>query len=106
MNINPGKMDKKITIFQRKEKRVNGFPTGEKTTVRTCYASFRRISGTEKMQAGIDVAEERARFLCRYSSIQITPQMQVEYAGDIYDIVFVNDYEDKHEYIEIQAKKG
>ena len=106
MNVNPGELDKKIIIFKKLEERdENAFPVGKKEIIRKCWATFHRMSGSEKMAAGIDIAEERCRFLCRYSEKNITPQMFIRYKDDIYNIVFVNDYEDSHEYIEIHARK-
>lgn len=106
MNIDPGKFDKKIVIYAKSdEKDSDGFRTGEKTDAKTVWASFSRLSGTEKMKAGIDLAEEKVRFLCRYRA-GITAGMFVEYAGAVYNIIFANDYGDRHKYMEIVAQKG
>ena len=57
------------------------------------------------MQAGIDLAEEKVRFLCRYRS-WIHAGMFIEYSGTVYNIIFVNDYGDDHRYMEVIAEKG
>lgn len=107
MNINPGKLTKRITIFKKPNKQdAEGFVENGREIVRECYASFKRLSGNEKLQAGVDMAEEKVRFLCRYSPVEITPRMFIEYKGDIYNIIFVNDYNDAHQYIEIQATRS
>lgn len=106
MNVNPGELNKRITIFRMTEERdSDALPAGKEEKVRECWASFHRMSGSEKMAAGIDMAKESCRFLCRYSDKVITPQMFIRYNKNIYNIVFVNDYEDSHEYIEIHARR-
>lgn len=109
MNVNPGKLDKRISIVLNTvsdEKDEDGFPIGEKKEIiRSCWASFKRTSGTEKAKAGKELSETECRFLIRWTSVLIDTGMQVEYAGENYDILFVNDYEDSHEYMEIWCKK-
>jgi len=106
MNIDPGKLDKRIFFCEKsEEKDKDGFRTGEKKNKKVVWASFKRLSGSEKMNAGIDLSEEKVRFLCRFRS-WIHTGMYIEYAGTVYNIVFVNDYGDIHQYMEIIAEKG
>lgn len=106
MNIDPGKFNKKITVYEKSDKKDSeGFRTGERINIKNVWASFKRLSGSEKMQAGIDLAEEKVRFLCRYRS-WIHAGMFIEYSGTVYNIIFVNDYGDDHRYMEVIAEKG
>jgi SPP1 family predicted phage head-tail adaptor len=73
----------------------------EEKIIRSPWAKFTRTSGTETVKANADFGEIKARFLVRYSPTLIDRKMVVKYNGDIYNIVYVNDYEDGHEYIEI-----
>lgn len=45
-----------------------------------------------------------ARFLIRYTSTAISRKMLVLYRGDRYEITYINDYGDSHEFMEIIAK--
>lgn len=109
MNINPGELNKKITIVLNgisQEKDADGFPVKvENEEVRSCWASFKRTSGTEKVKAGREMAETECRFLVRQTSTVIDTSMQIKYAGDTYNILYTNDYNDSHEYMEIWCRK-
>ena len=107
MFVNPGKLNKKIVIFKKSGKKdKDGFPLDEREIVRSAWASFRRTTGSEKMTAGTDIADVRARFLVRTTDAEITTNMFIEYKGEVYNIVFANDYNDSGEYTEIWVRKG
>lgn len=103
MNINPGELNKKIVIALIETiKDGDGFGSYEIEVVkRSAWAKFTRTSGTETVKANADFGEIKARFLVRYTPLEITRKMFVRYNGKKYEIVYVNDYEDKNEYIEI-----
>ena len=102
MNVNPGELKKRIQIIQKKEtQNQNGFPKNEEVIVKKCRASFKRTSGTEVAKANADFSDIKARFMIRYTSTKITRKMIVRYNGTDYNIVYLNDYNDSHEYIEI-----
>ena len=61
-------------------------------------------SGTTLVKAGADFAEERVRFLIRYTAREITTKMYVRYRGSRYDIEYVNDYGDGHEFMELWCR--
>src|SRR5574344_567811 len=106
MNVNPGDFNKKITIFSEiKTKDADNFDVVTETVIREPNASFNRISGTEKVKAGLEVGTTTARFLIRKKAgVNITKKMKIRYASDVYNIKFVNDYQDSHEYEEILAE--
>lgn len=106
MQINPGELDKRITIVKGgDETDADGFPVEGRQVVRDCWAKFTRVSGSELDKAGADMGVTKVRFLVRHKP-GIDRKMKVEYAGGIYEITYVNDYEDDHRYQEIWAKEA
>ena len=109
MNVNPGELNKKITIFQEIEgaEDANGFPTkSTENVIRTPWAKVTNKSGTEKIDGGVELTDIRKRFLIRYKpNCTITEDMRIRYAGKEYDILFVNEYGDNKEYIEIWTQR-
>lgn len=104
MNINPGELNKSITIVSKSSgvQNSNGFDTGEsETIVRTCWAKVTNTSGKELTTAGQKLSEAKKRFLVRDNGTEITTAMVLRYAGHEYDIQYVNTYGDNKEYIEI-----
>ena len=104
MNVNPGKLDKRIKIILRTEGILDadGFDTGEVTTViRSCWAQVSNNSGKEVLDSGRKLSEAKKRFLVRDNGTEITAKMIVQYKGHEYDIQYVNTYSDNKEYLEI-----
>lgn len=106
MNVNPGELNKRIEFYAKSATTDgDGFYSDTETLYYSCFAKFSRTSGTEMMKAGADMSEVNARFLIRYPKTKtIIESLVLKYNGNTYEIVFVNDYEDKHEYIEIFTK--
>lgn len=105
MNVDAGELDKRIEIFERKKTYdAAGYETLTEQTVRRCWARFTRQSGRESLTAGADLSTVTVRFLIRASSTSISRLMFVRYAGDIYEITYVNDYSDQREFVEILAE--
>lgn len=106
MNVNPGELNKKITIFEYTETQdEDGYPVRKKNLVHNANASFKRMSGTETVKANADFTTEKVRFLIRYTRKELDRRMFVEYNKKEYEIEYINDYEDAHEYIEIWATR-
>lgn len=102
MNVNPGELNKKISIISKsKTLDPDGYDITTESAVHSCWAKFTRTSGTEMTKANADFAEVKARFLIRYTKAAIDRKMIVRYHGTDYEIVYINDYEDAHEYMEI-----
>jgi SPP1 family predicted phage head-tail adaptor len=105
MQINPGELNKKISIYSKSNGiDSGGFPTNTETLVLSCWAKITRTSGTEIIKANADFADVKIRFLIRYPKAAITREMIVRYGVD-YEIEYVNDYGDAHEYVEIVASR-
>lgn len=113
MNVNPGELDKKIQIqkyapLSQHELEVDseGFPVSRSiVTIRNCWAKFTRQSGSETRRNGSEFAESLQRFLVRWSPKEITTDCWVLYNGKRYDVMFYNDYNDQHEYMEIWTSR-
>ena len=107
MNVNAGELNQRIQIIRYAEER-NGAgylaPAKEPEVVHSCWAKFSRTSGTEAFKAGADFSEIKARFLIRYTRRPIDRKMFVRYRGSDYEIEYINDYGDSHEYMELMCK--
>lgn len=105
MFVQVGGLDKRIQIIRRAETlNANGYPEAQETVVHSCWAKFTQTSGTETFRARADFGEEKVRFLIRYTRKPIDRKMFVRYAGSDYEIQYINDYGDSHEYIEIWCR--
>lgn len=108
MQVDPGKLDKKIKIILRTSGGQDdaGFDVDEpnEVVIRECYAQVTNTSGKELIEGGRELSEAKKRFLVRYTKKKITTQMIIKYAGDEYDIQYVNRWQEHNDYIEIWAE--
>lgn len=101
MNVNPGELRHRVKFV----KVINGtdaegFPIRSESTIYECQAKITQMSGTEKIKSGAEVASSNTRFLIRYTNL-INEDLMIKVGSLYYDIKFINDYEFKHEYIEV-----
>ena len=69
MPVNPGAMNKRISIVKSTTKADgNGYPVILDTVVHTCFAQFSRTSGKEVARENADFGILKCRFLIRYTS--------------------------------------
>lgn len=102
MQVDAGELRDRIQIYRKKSTEdADGYATETLVLVRACSAKFTRMSGGEALRSNSDMADVKARFLVRWSSVPISRKMIVRHAGTDYEIEFINDYEDRHEYQEI-----
>lgn len=107
MNVNPGELNKRIQIFRRAPALdKDGYEPVTEELFHQCAAKFSRTSGTELVKAQADFGEVKCRFLIRHTKKPIHRRMFVRYAGEDYEIVYVNDYEDRHEYTELWCERS
>lgn len=107
MNINPGELNKRITIVRRDTvEDSDGFESEIIEEVRTCWAKFTRKSIKQISESYNEMDLINARFVIRYTTEDIQQGMFVQYNGQFYHIEYVNEYADSHEYIEIGCKEG
>ena len=64
-----------------------------------------RARAEAALRAGADLSEVKVRFLVRWSSAPLDRKMIVRYAGEEYEIEFINDYNDSHEFVELWCTK-
>ena len=106
MEINAGKLNKRIEIIRiEKELDGDGYETVKETVVRRPWAQFSQTSGTELTKANADMSEVMVRFLIRWSSTPMSRKMVVRYAGDDYEIEYINGYGDSREYVELWCRR-
>ena len=113
MHVDAGELNKRIEIVRRDrtKKTPNGYDEITETAVAVdpgvvhrCWAKFTQTSGTELVKANADFGEERVRFLIRWTDRAIDRKMVVRYGGSRYEIEYINDYGDGHQYIELWCK--
>jgi SPP1 family predicted phage head-tail adaptor len=105
MNVNPGEFRQTIHFVKTfNGTNENGYPVKTRETVYTCKAKFSRISGTELIKSNAEFTSVKVRFLIRYTPL-VDRKYIIEYAENDYEIEYINDYEDKHRYIEIIASR-
>lgn len=106
MQINAGRLDKKIRIIRiNRERDADGYEVNTETVVREPWAQFSQTSGTELEKAGADMANVKVRFLIRWSATPISRKMIVRYGGADYEIEYVNGYGDSMEYMELWCSR-
>ena len=107
MYVDPGELNKKIQIVSLSDGETyddEGHPVQDEVVVRECWAKFSSTSGNELIRSGTELSEAKCRFLVRYTSTEITADMVVRYAGDDYNILYVNPFADNRDYLEIWTK--
>lgn len=104
MKVNIGSLNKRISIVRRTvERDADGYETVQDNVVHTCWAQFTRKSGAETIRENADFGQTKARFLIRSVRTKIDRKMIVKYAGDEYEIEFVNEYGDSHQFTELMC---
>lgn len=104
--INPGKLNKRIKIFKSSGGYDDyGEPLDTKEIVHECWASVRNKSGTEQFKAVTPFSKVVTSFLIRYTKKLIDTTMKIDFKGEEYNIIYVDNYNFSNEYIEITAEK-
>ena len=68
------------------------------------WAQVTNISGTEILRSNSDFSEVKTRFLMRTPKIKLNKDMFIKFAGNDYNIVYINDYGYDKKYTEIIAE--
>ena len=102
MNIDAGKLNQRIRIIRvATEKDSDGYDANGEKVIREPWAQFSQLSGTEIVKNGAEFGEVKARFLIRWSQTKISRKDLVRYAGNDYQIEYINPYGDSREYLEL-----
>lgn len=101
--INPGELRTQVGIGRRTITSPGGFPVAAYERVDTVWARWRGVHGSEAWQAQAVGAEGAATVLIRYRpGIDNTTGIQL--GNDWYEVISVDDIEQRHEYIELKVK--
>lgn len=104
--INPGEYNKKISIIREIETEDSGgFKTRTQTTVLNPYAKVKTTSGFTLITNNTDFEKAYTNFTIRYPKVEITRDMKIVYNNKIYSIEYLNDIDENHIELEIQAKE-
>lgn len=123
VQINPGSLDKKIEIVKYElQKDPDGFETKTEIVVLRTWAQVTNISGTEILRSNSDFSKVKTRFLMRTPKVATKPSarmgtpyeqsecgginkdMYIKFSGNVYNIVYINDYSYDKKYTEIIAE--
>ncbi len=105
MQINPGVFNKKIQVIKYEiTKDFDGFETKTEITVLNTWAQVTNTSGTEILRSNSDFSEVKTRFLIRSPKSEISEDMYIKFNGNVYNIVYINDYSYDKKYVEIMAE--
>lgn len=106
--IDPGKMDKKITLYKRtleKDARgsfVDTWPTAGWAVVCTRWAEVKPIRGGQYLAASQERADITHKITIRYTP-DLETGMVISYAGRRLNIQSIINAEERNEWIEIMA---
>lgn len=105
MNVNPGSLNKKIRIIVLvQEQDENGIYQMLEATYASVWSAVSQKSANEAFKANADYQTDEKRFLIRFLD-GIDYKMFIKYENVLYNIIFMNDYNEEHKYIEIVGKK-
>ena len=104
--MNPGKLNKRINIY----KTASGYDDyGElldtKEQVHDCWVSIKNKNGTEQFKTVTPFSKTVTSFLIRYTKKVIDTTMKIDFKGEVYNIVYVDNYNFSNDWIEITAEK-
>lgn len=105
MQINPGVFDKKIEIVRYELiKDADGFEEKAEVVVLMTWAQVTNVSGSEILRSDSDFSKVKTRFLIRTPKIKIDKDMEIKFAQNTYNIVYINDYSYDKRYTEIMTE--
>ena len=123
MLVNPGNFNKKIKFIKYKiQKDADGFEEKTEDVVLVTWAQVTNVSGTEILRSNSDFSEVKTRFLMRTPTVAtkssawmgtsyeqsecggLDKDMFIKFDGNVYDIVYINDYGYDNKYTEIIAE--
>lgn len=103
MNVNPGELNKKISIMALETvTNENGIEEETRVVQFTPWAKVSNMSGAEMFKNNSDYSKVTTRFLIRYrKDIEVTTDMKIVFKDKIYNITYVNNYNFSNEYLDI-----
>ncbi len=103
--LNPGKYNKRITIYQVVKKEDDaGFKVPKENIVLNTFASVKTMKGFTLIASNTDFEKAYTNFTIRYPKIEITRDMLIKYNNKVYSIEYLNNIDEENIELEIQAK--
>ena len=105
--INAGKYNKKISIYQTTVvKDSAGFQSKQRVLVLQPYAHVKTTKGMTLIKNNTDFEKAFTNFTIRYpGQTVINRDMEIDFNGKTYTIVYLNNVDEKNVELEIQAKE-
>lgn len=106
MNVDAGALNKRIQILRVKTVQdADGYESTSEAVVRSPWAQFSQTSAATLVKADADMGETRGRFLIRWSPTVLSRKDIVRYAGNDWEIEYINPYGDEREYVELLCRR-
>ena len=103
--MNPGDLRTPITLKSRTAPSdAGGFQVPSWTTIADVLAKWINVHGSESWSAQMAGAKKAATVLIRYRS-DLNEKCAVEKGGELYEIVSMDDIQERHEYLELKVQK-
>mgnify|MGYP004452715699 CR=1 FL=1 len=103
--INAGKYNKKISIYKIAISEDSaGFKKKIESIVLNTYAAIKTTKGYTLIASNTDFEKAYTNFTIRYPKVEITRDMLIKYNNKIYSIEYLNNINEEHIELEIQAK--
>ena len=104
--INPGKYNKKISIYKVVKSEDNdGFRTETEEIILTPFSEVKTTKGFTLIANGTDFEKAYTNFTIRYPKTEITRDMLIKYNRKVYTIEYLNNINEENVELEIQAKE-
>ena len=104
--INAGKYNHRISIYEIVEtKDAQGFPIKERKLVLQPYASIKTTRGMTIIKNDSDFEKAFTNFTIRYPKTPLNRDMQIDFRGTTYTILYLNNVNEECVELEIQAKE-
>lgn len=102
---NPGDLRLKIALYSRAvTAETGGFQKPSLTKIADVWARWTNVHGSEALQAAAIQALDAATVLIRYRA-GMDRTCVVEKGGQLYEIISLDDIQERHEYIELKVRK-
>ena len=107
MTIEIGRMRHRVAIQQldASTQDSRGAPTQAPSTMTTIWAEIRPLQGRELFTAQQRAAQVTHGVTMRYPGFRVTPEMQLNFNGRVFDILAVLDVEEQGVELQILAKE-